>query len=69
MANFRDQKLEYYDSLGGTDRNTIDSIKRWVTLDFEDKYGASTPKGKYDVRLPCPMHRACMERDAHAACK
>lgn len=51
MANIRDRKLEYYDSLGGYDEFVGKSVLRWVTDDFNDKYGANTDKGNHDVRL------------------
>jgi hypothetical protein len=56
VANFRDEQLEYYDSLGSADALTIESMLRWVREDFADKY-AGEPLGKYDVRClptaPC----------------
>ena len=49
VANFRDQQLEYYDSLGSVCQNTVTSMLRWVTDDYNDKYGEA-PTGAYDVR-------------------
>jgi hypothetical protein len=41
--NFRDKQIEYYDSLGGVDRATIQGLMRWVQDEYKDKYGKAAP--------------------------
>ena len=49
VLNFRDQQIEYYDSLGGNDEHTIAALLRWVRDDILDKYGEEAT-GAFDVR-------------------
>lgn len=57
-ANFRDQQLEYYDSLGGVDRATVSSFAQWIADDWADKYGG-TPPPNYDVRPSVHLRGQC----------
>ena len=48
VANIRDRRVEWYDSLGRVERKYINAIKRWVKHDFKDKH-PNTPLGSYDT--------------------
>jgi hypothetical protein len=48
VANFRDRQIEYYDSLGGVDSNTVKGLERWIMDDYRDKYKEEPPPN-YDV--------------------
>lgn len=43
VLNFRDCQIEYYDSLLGVDKVTINSLLRWVEDESADKYGSDVP--------------------------
>ena len=42
--NFGEQRVEYYDSLGGVDNETINSLLRWVEDEYADKYKKPLPE-------------------------
>jgi hypothetical protein len=41
---FERQRIEYYDSLGGVDDNTIECLLRWVEDEYADKYKKPLPE-------------------------
>lgn len=49
VLNFAEQRIEYYDSLGGVDEHTIDSLLRWVEDEYVDKYKQPPPE-RFQVR-------------------
>jgi hypothetical protein len=49
VLNFEEQRIEYYDSLGGVDRLTIDSLLQWVEDEYADKYKKPLPE-RFQVR-------------------
>jgi Ulp1 family protease len=50
VLNFQDQRIEYYDSLGGVHEPTISSLLQWVEDEYVDKYKQPLPD-KFKVRL------------------
>ena len=42
--NFGEQRVEYYDFLGGVDSETINSLLRWVQDEYVDKYKKPVPE-------------------------
>jgi Ulp1 family protease len=64
VANFRDRQIEYYDSLGGVDRNTVKSLERWILDDYRDKYKEDPPPN-YDVRSLLALTLICLQEQLH----
>jgi sentrin-specific protease 1 len=48
VANVRNRRVEWYDSMGGVQRRYTNAIKRWVKQDFKDKHPDS-PLGRFDT--------------------
>jgi hypothetical protein len=43
VLNFKERRIEYYDSLGEVDRKTINNLLKWVEDEYADKYKKPLP--------------------------
>lgn len=67
MLNFRDCKIEYYDSLSGVDRLTINSLLQWAEDEYADKYGGDVPN-RFRVRASWVLSLPAFFADQVALC-
>lgn len=54
VLNFKEQRIEYYDSLKGVDSTTINSLLRWVEDEYADKYSEDLPE-RFQVGSSCAV--------------